>query len=495
MEQYRQYLVDVHPAFYAPPQPISLHGCSCLHNHHYEAGDVLFSEKFSRALEDCPAFTADHFDEISGFLKKHVEAGDGLGILRRVEENRYRPSKKLMEHVGNVIRGKPQYVLLDEQLVVYDKVFTFARKGFHSRKKAALIIRGGPGTGKSVIAINLMADLLLKGYNAHYATGSKAFTETLRRAIGSRGENQFRYFNSYTRAEQNVIDVLICDESHRIREKSGTRYTPASARTGTPQIDELLHVAKVCVFLIDDKQNVRPDEVGSVSLIREHAGGRGCDIFEYELETQFRCGGSEAFVNWINNTLGIERTANVLWRSEEDFDFRIYGDPEELEAAIRGKVRAGHSARMTAGFCWEWSQRPNRDGTLVPDVVIGEYRRPWNARHDAVRLARGIPKAQLWAYDPNGLDQIGCVYTAQGFEFDYVGVIFGKDLAYDFDRQSWVGHREHSGDTVVKRSGAKFLDLVKNTYRVLLSRGLKGCYVYFMDRETERFVKSRMEGG
>jgi DUF2075 family protein len=148
---------------------------------------------------------------------------------------------------------------------------------------------------------------------------------------------------------------------------------------------------------------------------------------------------------------------------------------------------------MTAGFCWEWSKKPKSDGTLHEDVVIGGFRRPWNARPEATRLAKGIPKATLWAHDPNGINQIGCIYTAQGFEFDYVGVIFGNDLVYDLDKQKWIGRPENSGDTVVRRSKDRFVDLVKNTYRVLLSRGLKGCYVYFMDKDTERFFKSRME--
>ena len=147
---------------------------------------------------------------------------------------------------------------------------------------------------------------------------------------------------------------------------------------------------------------------------------------------------------------------------------------------------------MTAGFCWSWSQ-PERDGALVEDVIIGDFKRPWNAKPDAKKLAKGIPKAPLWAYDPNGINQVGCVYTIQGFEFDYVGIIFGKDLVYNFGTQRWEGHPEHSEDPTVKRSKDRFTDLVKNTYRVLLSRGMKGCYVYFMDKDTENFFKSRIE--
>jgi hypothetical protein len=197
-------------------------------------------------------------------------------------------------------------------------------------------------------------------------------------------------------------------------------------------------------------------------------------------------------VNWIDSTLGIRRTANILWEGNETFDFKIFSSPQALEGAIREKAGEGYTARMTAGFCWKWS-KPRPDGTLMEDVVIGEYQRPWNARPEAARLAKGIPKASLWAHLPGGIDQVGCIYTAQGFEFDYVGVIFGKDLLYRFDRQDWVGDRQQSYDTVVKRSGGKFTELVKNTYRVLLSRGIKGCYVHFMDKETEHFIRRRIE--
>jgi uncharacterized protein len=248
----------------------------------------------------------------------------------------------------------------------------------------------------------------------------------------------------------------------------------------------------VAVFFIDDKQVVRPDEIGSVEYIRNYAEKRGCKVFQYKLEAQFRCSGSDGFVSWINNTLGVERTANVLWQTNESFDFRIMDSPEELETAIRGKVQEGNTGRLMAGFCWKWSD-PKNDGTLENDVIVGEYKRPWNAKPDARHLAPGIPKSILWASDPNGIDQIGCIYTAQGFEFDYAGVIIGEDLAYNFSSQSWEGHLDKSADKTVKRSVEDFVPLVKNTYRVLLSRGLKGCYVYFMNKDTENFVKSRIE--
>ena len=492
VNQYHRYMLDYHTAFYEET-PVLLDSCAYLHNYRFSEDDPLLENKFTLAIEVSPVFTSDDVDSLCGHLNNRLEAGQGIDVLRRIEQGKYRPSKKLMEHVGNVLKGKPEYVLLDEQLVIYDRVLTSARKGYHDSRKTMVIVKGGPGTGKSVIAINLMADLSLQGYNAHYSTGSKAFTGTLRKIMGSRAATQFKYFNSYSSAENNAVDVLIADEAHRIRVNSASQFQPKSERPDRPQIDELIDASKSMVFFIDDAQVVRPGEIGSVAYLKEAAERRNCRVFEYQLDIQFRCGGSEAFINWVDNTLEIDRTPTVLWDESEDFDFRILDSPIDVENQIRKRVAEGHSGRMTAGFCWPWSKKLLDGGLLAEDVVIDEYRRPWNAQPDVSGLARGIPKSYLWAHDPGGIDQIGCVYTAQGFEFDYVGVIFGKDLAYDWEAQSWKGNPTNSADNVVKRAKSDFTKLVKNTYRVLLTRGLKGCYVCFLDDDTEKFVRSRME--
>jgi hypothetical protein len=375
---------------------------------------------------------------------------------------------------------------------VFESVLASVDAADLGRRKRVVLVHGGPGTGKSVIAMNLLGELLRKGRNAQYATGSRAFTETLWEKIGNRSRALLRYFNSYGNADFNSIDVLICDESHRIRETSNSRFTPKERRSLKPQVREILDAAKVSVFFIDDKQVVRPNEIGSSAYIRNTAADLGCELTEFELEVQFRCAGSDGFVKWVENTLGIARTANVLWDGADGFDFRIINSPQALEDEIRRKNTKHCTARVAAGFCWPWSD-PRADGTLEDDVVIGDYRRPWDAKPGNWKLAPGIPSASLWATDPDGINQVGCVYNIQGFELDYVGVIWGRDLVYRFDGGGWVGDKKQSADQVVKRSKERFVDLVKNTYRVLLSRGLKGCYVHFLDKETERFVRSRME--
>jgi uncharacterized protein len=255
-----------------------------------------------------------------------------------------------------------------------------------------------------------------------------------------------------------------------------------------------MRAARTSVFFIDDMQVVRPAEVGSSELIRRTAEGLEIPVIDFELEAQFRCGGSEGFVAWVENTLELRRTANVLWDGAEEFEFHVVDSPQELEAWVRAKAATGFTARISAGFCWPWSN-PHPDGTLVADVRLDGWSMPWNAKPDAPRLAAGVPKSNFWASDPAGIDQVGCIYTAQGFEYDYAGVIFGRDLVYRTG-SGWVGQPEFSHDTIVKRDASTaedFTRLVKNAYRVLLTRGLRGCAAYFTDAQSREFVLSRLE--
>ncbi|MHB8397190.1 MAG: DUF2075 domain-containing protein [Leptospirales bacterium] len=490
--QYKMYLQDYHTAFYDGQSSVILNACAYLHNYSLTLDDALLSKKFEHILKSFPLFSQDDFNRLGTFLTQKLSTGEGIDVLRRIENSKYRPSKQLMDHVASVIEGNKEYVLLDDQLVVYDRVFSSAKEGLVDRKKSVIIVEGGPGTGKSVIAMNLMADLLKEKYNTHYATGSRAFTSTIRERLGKRSAPQLRFFNSYANAQENEIDVLILDEAHRLWHKDQSRFTRKDQRSDLPIVEQIIHAAKVSVFFVDNLQIIRPNEVGSVSYIEEHALSMQAKVFKYKLEAQFRCKGSDAFVNWINNTLDIQRTDSAIWTGTEDFDFKIFETPEDLEISLMAKATQGKKARMAAGFCWNWSD-PNPDGTLRPDVVIGNFKRPWNAKSGSWKLAKGIPIEKLWAHDPNGINQIGCVYTAMGFEFDYIGVIFGNDLIHDFDTQSWEGLPGNSKDTTAKKSGDRFTEFVKNTYRVLLTRGIEGCYVYFMDKDTERFFKSRME--
>ncbi len=489
--QYQRYLRDVHTTF--SDGSVDLQACAYLHNLRFDPTAELYADRHRPLLSVNPCYSGDQLDGLIDFLGGTVGAGGGLAVLDAVMRGGYRPHKRLLEHTARVIADEPVFVLLDEQVVVFNTVLAKVRARQLGQGQSAILVHGGPGTGKSVIAVNLVGELSRQGYVTHHATGSKAFTENLRKVVGSRAAAQFGYFNAYTTADPGVIDVLICDEAHRVRETSVNRFTPKAERSGRAQIEELLAAAKTTVFFIDDMQVVRPGEVGSSELVRAATAVLGIPLVELELQAQFRCNGSDSYIQWVENTLGLRRSPYVLWDPTDAFDFDVIDSPHELEALIRSKQQEGSTARLAAGFCWPWSS-PRPDGTLVPDVQLRDWAMPWNAKPDAGRLAAGIPKSNFWASDPKGVDQVGCIYTAQGFEYDYAGVIWGRDLVYRA-REGWVAQPEVSKDSVVSRSarGGDFLALVKHTYRVLLTRGLRGCYVYFEDDETADFFRSRID--
>ena len=491
--QYEEYLRDMHSVFIRGE--VGLRSCAFLHNISYTPENEIYAARHSPVLKRYPAFAGDQQGELITYLRDHLQAGRGEEVLEQVLKSKFAPSKKLLEHTAQVVQDQKAYVLLDSQQVVFAKVLAEVRDGAKASKlkKTVVLVHGGPGTGKSVIALHLLGRLSGEGLKTMHLTGSKAFTENMRKVVGPRASAQFGYFNVNKRGAlpPNQFDALVLDEAHRIRESSRDRFTKAADWSGLPQVDELVHIARVSVFFIDDRQIVRPGEVGSSELIRDAAKRAGAKVLEYELDAQFRCSGSDGFVNWVDNTLDIRRTANVLWKRGDRYEFRIMDSVEALEQAIRQKSKEG-SARLVGGFCWPWSQ-PAADGSLVKDVQVGAWAMPWNAKAEAGRLGPGIPKSNFWASDPRGLEQVGCVYTAQGFEFDYVGIIFGLDLHYDWEKNTWVGDRTQSFDSVVKRSGDRFTELVKNTYRVLFTRGIKGCYVHFLDEGTRKFFQSRME--
>lgn len=491
--QYRRYLIDAHEAFQGE-QRVSLEACAYLHNYLPATEDPLFNPGSEAVRRIAPVFTGEDTSRLAEHLSARLGGGGGEAVLQRIAQSRFRPARKLLAHVAQVIREEPAFVLLDEQQVVFSQVCAAVESAMADHRKHVFVVHGGPGTGKSVLALNLLAALTGKGVHARHATGSKAFTRTLQKIMGKRAAQNLNYFNQFMQAGRNEIDVLICDEAHRIRSTSNHRFTPTDRRSDRPQLEELMDAAKVSVFFVDDRQVVRPNEIGKSPLIKEYADRMGCVLHENVLEAQFRCAGSEGFVNWVDNTLAIRKTANVLFdQTQESFEFAILDSPEQLDALIRSKAAEGHAARLVAGYCWPWSKELAADGGLKRDVRIGGFERPWNARPDMAGLPSGVPKADFWAYDPAGLDQVGCIYTAQGFEFDYVGVIWGRDLRFDPVAGDWIADPAHSHDRSLRGAHDALASLIKNTYRVLLSRGMKGCYVYFEDEATRNFVRSRTE--
>lgn len=491
VQSYGQYLLDFTAVLHGTTDALA--GAAYLHNattsrigglHNYP------QDELGRL------FTGQTRGEWLDFLRSRLAPGDGSAHADRLLRSAIAPSRQLMAVAAEEVRRREQFVLLDEQRVAFDLVLHEVEKARAGDHKSVVIVSGGPGSGKSVIALSLLGELNRRGRSAVHATGSRSFTRTLRKVAG-RGSRQvqslFLYFNSFVDADPNGFDVLIADEAHRLRETSANRWTRAEHRTGRAQVDELIDAARVPVFLLDQNQVVRPGELGTVRDIEQAARERGLAVHRVDLNAQYRCGGSAAYIDWVERLLGLQPGGPVPWNGDPAFQVRVVDSPSALESALEAALEERYGARMAAGYCWPWSD-PRPDGSLVPDVRIGDWARPWNLKGE--RSVGGAPPAALWASDPAGFGQVGCVYTAQGFEYDWNGVLMGPDLVWRTDR--WVAVRSANRDPDFRNtkrvSDREFDALVRNVYKVLLSRGMRGTLLYSTDAETRALLHSLVGG-
>ncbi len=483
---YAGWLTDYHSAF--TTGGVAASAASWCHNMDAARAGPLRGPAFTGLLEEAPLFLRGEGPQLSAHLAERVGTGDGLAVLDRVAGGKFHPSPKVLDVLEEVIRTRREWHLLGEQRTAYNAILAEVRRRQRSRGRSAILVRGGPGTGKTVIAIQLLADALRLGLTAAHATGGKAFTTALRSKF--RGADKlFRWNMNLANAPTGGLDLLLVDEAHRVRTTSNTRFTAKAKQSPKSQVEELLDAAKVCVFLLDEHQFVRPDEVGSSQLVVDATGRLAVPLRTFDLAEQFRCGGCRPYVDWVDWLLGFSDERPQPWAGQYTLD--VASDPGGLDALMADAARHSERARLLAGFCWKWSDAlPG--GVLVDDVRIGAWSRPWNAKHDPKKTYRpDNDPYTLWAETNIGLGQVGCIYSAQGFEFERVGVIWGPDLVWRGDR--WLAVKESSHDRKVGPS-KDMLRLVRNAYRVLLTRGIRGTRLLVLDEETRAHVRECLKG-
>lgn len=485
-KSFRDYIVDFLPGLAGRPDAV--HAVTYLHN-----ADSHVVVDLPDAVEDDRArvFTRATRGAFVDYLRDRFAAQPGRQAADRLLQSKVRPSKQLLKLAAEEIRSREQFALLDEQRLAYELVLHAVQSARRDHKKAVVVVTGGPGSGKTTIGLSLLGELSRQGVAVLHATGSRAFTQTMRRYVAkgsSQTKHLFRYFNSFINTEKNAYDVLICDEAHRLRAVSSNRFTPGSARTGRPQVDELIDAARVPVFLIDEYQLVHPGEIGSLAKIRSHAEAKGLKVHQISLNHLFRYGGSRKYEKWVLRLLGLVDGGPLPWEGDDYFKVVMADSPHEMETVLRGHLQCDYSARITAGNCWPWSD-PRDARTLVPDVAIGDWAKPWSVKGD--RAVGNAPPSELWSTMDGGFEQVGSVYTAQGFEYDWNGVIIGPDLVYREGRLVTV-RRENRDPALGRRSVSdeQADRLIRNIYKVLLTRGMVGTVLYSTDPETKEFLRA-----
>jgi len=478
LEMYNEYVYET---------PVTVTSCAYLHN--CPEPEVVNDSRYEEALRNTPVFIKGQKSEIVGLIASQIKTGDGVELLRKIDAAPTRPSLQLAEAVSRMLQGKEAFILIDDQKTVLESIVKAAKDGLSGRKQV-LIVRGGPGTGKSVVAINALSRLMGQRLIARYVTPNAApravFEVNLKGAFkGGEIKELFSGSGNFTGIEEGDFDVLIVDEAHRLKLK--TQYS----KGGDNQIREVIHAAKTSVFFIDEAQKVTWKDIGEVSEIEKFAKSMNAEVHYLELKSQFRCNGSDGYITWIDETLGIVKEQETPYPGSS-YDFKIFTNPSELYKEIRRKNEINNKSRMLAGYCWDWVSKADAN---IEDIIFPEFAfaAKWNLE------SRG----SAWIIDPNSIEDIGCIHTSQGLELDYVGVIVGPDfkikdgeLRSDPTGRASTDVSLHGYKKEMKEDPAtayaKADKIIRNTYRTLMTRGMKGCYIYCTEPEVAEYFKNRL---
>ncbi len=468
--------------------------CAYLHNYYFEDDDTLLSDDYKEYTDQAPLFGHSDVIKLRDFIKKYIEDGDDGDILYEIDNGKIRPSKMLQDSLRNMLKGNKEFYMIDNQKIVYEYALRNAIDTVSANDKNVMIVRGGPGTGKSVLAVNLLVELNNRNMTCFYVTKNAAPRSVY--ASKLRGDYTQTYINhlfqssgNFIDEERNKLDCLVVDEAHRLNAKSGMFQNK-----GENQIKEIIYAAKFSIFFIDENQKVTLKDIGSEDLIRKFAKEQGAGIYTFDLDSQFRCNGSDGYIAWLDRILDIKDTANFDIDGF-DYDFRILDDPNDVRRLIEEKNKINNKSRIVAGYCWNWISE-GKNNSNVHDIQIPEYN---------FEMSWNLGNSTTWAIDSESVNEVGCIHTCQGLEFDYIGVIIGDDLRYennhivtDYTKRAKTDTSLNGIKKIAKEQGQEVANkiadnIIKNTYRTLMTRGMKGCYVYCTNKELAEYFKNNIQ--
>ncbi len=470
---------------------VRLKACAYLHN--CTDGVDLRDDFYNKYTKYVPVFCKDDKNKLRTFIEKYVRKGDRTQGLFVIEDSEIRPSKNLMDSVTSMMKGNQEFRMIDTQKVAFEKILNALKKYEQTNQKQVVIVEGGPGTGKSVIAVNLLHKVIAEQKLAAYITKNRAprnvfYRKLVDGGMGAKNVNAlFKSSSSFADIKENQFDMLIVDEAHRLN------LTRGIFSHSQNQVKEIISDSKVSVFFIDENQRVDIKDMGSKEEIYKWASTFNCSVDDsVKLVSQFRCGGSDDYLRWVDQLLEISNTKQK-YLSQSAYFIKVCDTPNEMMREIKQKNRKNNKSRCVAGYCWDWPKE-ERNNANYNSIVIPEhnFKAQWNLGND-----------DTWSISKGSISQIGCIHTCQGLEFDYVGVIIGPDILYQDGRIKVDPSKRASDDFTIKGykemmkrdpEGTKKLisQIIKNTYRTLMTRGMKGCYLYVMDEALKEYIKSRI---
>ncbi len=473
---------------------VCLQPCAYLHNYIKSEPEPLLNQMYSYYVEKAPIFSRKDGKKLKQFLENIIKTGDNGETIFLIDHGKLRPSKSLQDSLSSMMEGNREFVMIDAQKLVNEGVIRSLRQVLKSGKKKTIIIRGGPGTGKTVLAVNLLVEMIKMDSSAVYVTRNATPRHIYNCKLkGSMKKNRidmlFKGSGSFTEAPENAFDAILIDEAHRLNKKSGYHHN-----LGENQVMELIRSSRLSVFFIDENQRVTIDDIGTEDEIKKYTKKFNSSVTVMELDSQFRCSGSDDYLEWIDNLLQIRETASFEPDSSFEYDFRVYDDPNEMRAEIESLNKINNKSRIVAGYCWNWISDSKND-TNVHDISIPEYK---------FEISWNLDNSQTWAIDPDSVNEAGCIHTCQGLEFDYIGVIIGPDIRYDPSTNTIItdaSKRAKTDQSLKGLSKGRTPDeqrilaekIIKNTYRVLMTRGMKGCFVYCTDKNLSDYIRKMLK--
>jgi DUF2075 family protein len=460
-------------------------GLVYLHN----ATDAFMSRLRSVESAEALMFGDRERDAFREYLLNRYATRTLSDAARLLRDAKVRQPDRLLERASREFRENldDRFVLLNEQQDAYEAVAA-ALKQAEAEGRTAIIVEGGPGTGKTAVGLKASGEAFRRRLSSNYIVWQESFRDALKSAVGLSPEQREQIFVSPRQIEleddsrHDSMDLVICDEAHRL--EKNTDYQGRTSKD--PQISEILHLSRVHLFLLDRHQNVKLSEVGTPEQLAKDAEAHGYKTVTLELGTQMRSGGNPEYTAWARRLLGLDPGAPGVWAPDQDFPVLLAEQPRELWEVLEERTTDKNDFRIAAGYCWPWpSKKSGKKGT----VKIGAWSMPWNYR----KTEPDGPISGKWAYRDGGWGQVGCIHTFQGLEQKWVGVILGPDLVYrDGEIKALVEHNEEfrgpsSKDEAVRERAER---LIRNIYYVLLTRGLNGIVIYACDDKLRNHLRT-----
>jgi uncharacterized protein len=471
-----------------------------LFNLHRRTPEPLEDPRYRDIINDSHLFLANDVPGLCAFLEKHVRHKPSRDVFFLLENGRLVPAPALIERVGSMLDGNEEFVLLDEQHEAYQIIRHAIFAPAKCKGRQVFIVQGGPGTGKSVIAVRLLAEVLQQRRMGFLIAPNQAFRETLIQSLAGKNTKyredgkaiiqSARSFSEVDYDKTKDIDVLIVDEAHRLKDR-------AYMYRGKSMVEDMVRAARVSVFFVDETQRVTWEDTGGIDRITRAAKLFKSTIREpLLLRAQFRCGGSDGYLNWLDDVLQIRPTANFDNWADGAYEFEVFKRAEDLHAALVTR-NTENKARLIAGYSWEWPTKARVSHLATNHVRADRLSLPWNYADSN------------WATAADAINQVGCVHTSQGVEFDWVGVLIGPDLTYadgqivgnplrraktDKSLNGWKKALKAAGQNSSAREDVlqRVQQIIKNTYKVLLSRGRRGCFVWCADAALREYLQERL---